>query len=616
MQNVVNVITNSQNPFDIETVPSELVNIITGQVASPEVAKSLTGFLDEGRQKHTEFMEKRLAPVSKSVSFWDPETRKKIVTFADMKKSINIDKDTKKLMIDSEVLFRRLLAVSKQRNVNMETVLQHELAVIPPALFYDDGNMRKCVKADLASKLESTTEEILELPPFDGQGIYIYDGMALLQGIHETQFNTFRDIAQLILRKIVALLNNSWNIKSVVLVFDRYDVPHSVKYQERQRRGGTSAVASHVIAPDRVVPHYRNFLKNSANKANLAAFISQSLLDDPPGLINGQSITLAGGFPEAERVVTIDSNGKRNLLRLFSTQEEADTRMLLHAIDLASSHERLIVKSDDTDVLVLLVYYLNEGKLPKLTYMHSGHTGQRTNRERFIPVHSICQNVGENVARALPSAHALTGCDSTSSLYKIGKKTAFSKLVQYAEDLPALSTLGTTPDLTENLQDARRYTLALYGNKNKSNRNLCTTLDELRYEFACKSDKPASAFPPTEDAFLQHVLRAKYQLTIWMRCEVSKPQQLSPIGNGWRWDEDTSSMQPVYYVKEAAPIEVRDLTHMYCMDAECKTSQKCHCLALGLPCTDFCSCLGMECDNKREAPVAADESDLDSDDFD
>uniref|UniRef100_A0A8C4QI72 SGNH hydrolase-type esterase domain-containing protein n=1 Tax=Eptatretus burgeri TaxID=7764 RepID=A0A8C4QI72_EPTBU len=78
--------------------------------------------------------------------------------------------------------------------------------------------------------------------------------------------------------------------------------------------------------------------------------------------------------------------------------------------------------------------------------------------------------------------------------------------------------------------------------------------------------------------FLQHVLRVKYQLTLWMQCEVSKPQQLSPIGNGWRWDEDTSSMQPVYYVKEAAPIEVRDLTHMYWMDAECKTSQKCHCL--------------------------------------
>ena len=152
------------------------------------------------------------------MKFWDAEKRTKIVTFADMRKSLNIDKDTKKLMIDSEVLFRRLLAVSKQRNVNMETILQHELAAVPPALFHDDGNMRKCVKADLASKLESTTEVVLDLPPLVGKSIYIYDGMALIQGIHEAQFNTFRDIAQLILSKVVALLNGPWNNQSVVLV--------------------------------------------------------------------------------------------------------------------------------------------------------------------------------------------------------------------------------------------------------------------------------------------------------------------------------------------------------------------------------------------------------------
>ena len=38
------------------------------------------------------------------MKFW-VQKRTKIVTFADMRKSLNIDKDTKKLMIDSEVLF-------------------------------------------------------------------------------------------------------------------------------------------------------------------------------------------------------------------------------------------------------------------------------------------------------------------------------------------------------------------------------------------------------------------------------------------------------------------------------------------------------------------------------
>ena len=382
-------------------------------------------------------------------------------------------------------------------------------------------------------------------------------------------------------------------------MFDRYDVCESVKAKERQRRVGASGEsASHAIASDSVVPHYRNFLKNADNKASLAAFISQWFLDKAPTLPYDQSITLAGGFTEAQKAVIIDANGKRNLIELYSTHEEADSRMLLHAIDLAPYHDRLIIKSDDTDVLVLLIYYQNKNKLPPLTYMHAGHTRQRTNRDRFIPVHSICCKLGENIANSLPAAHVLTGCDATSSFYKIGKKTAYGRLVQYAEAIPALATMGTTSDLAHILPDARRYVLTLYGNKKKTNGELCRTLDELRYELACRSDQPASAFPPTEDLFYQHVLRCNYQLSIWMQCGFAKPSLLSPIGNGWRWIKETSSLQPVYYSKDAAPIEVRNLTHMYCTDTDCSTSKKCHCLASGLTCTEFCSCVG--CDNKEQ----------------
>ena len=203
VQKIVDTILNCQNPFDLETVPSELTNIITGQFASPEITKYLTQFLDVGRQRHTEFMNNRLVEGEKSSKFWDAEKRLKIYTFSNMRESLSIDNDKKKLMVDSEVLFRRLLAVSKQRNVNMEHVLQHELAAVSPALFHDDGNMRKCVKADLATKLEGTAETVFELPPCDGRSIYIYDGMALIQGLHEAQFITFKDIAQLILRKVL-----------------------------------------------------------------------------------------------------------------------------------------------------------------------------------------------------------------------------------------------------------------------------------------------------------------------------------------------------------------------------------------------------------------------------
>jgi hypothetical protein len=57
---VVEIILQNHNPFDVDSVSSTLVNIISGQVASPAVANSLAGFLDLCKQKQSEFLEKRL----------------------------------------------------------------------------------------------------------------------------------------------------------------------------------------------------------------------------------------------------------------------------------------------------------------------------------------------------------------------------------------------------------------------------------------------------------------------------------------------------------------------------------------------------------------------------
>jgi len=63
--------------------------------------------------------------------------------------------------------------------------------------------------------------------------------------------------------------------------------------------------------------------------------------------------------------------------------------------------------------------------------MYAGHSG----KERHIPVHCIAKELGPVVCASLPAAHALTGCDTTSSLNRIGKKSACSKLVKYADSL-------------------------------------------------------------------------------------------------------------------------------------------------------------------------------------
>ena len=51
----------------------------------------------------------------------------------------------------------------------------------------------------------------------------------------------------------------------------------------------------------------------------------------------------------------------------------------------------------------------------------------------FIPVHSICSVLNPVLCNILPAAHAITGCDLTSSLFGIGKRTVFSKYLKTAQ---------------------------------------------------------------------------------------------------------------------------------------------------------------------------------------
>ena len=105
---------------------------------------------------------------------------------------------------------------------------------------------------------------------------------------------------------------------------------------------------------------------------------------------------------------------------LKSDQEEAETRLLLHAKYASTPETRIVIYSPDTDVLVLSAAYFDRLGSKELWF----RTGVK-DRLRLIPVHKVSQALGPTMCDALPALHALTGCDSTSSLAGIGKKKAW-----------------------------------------------------------------------------------------------------------------------------------------------------------------------------------------------
>ena len=134
-------------------------------------------------------------------------------------------------------------------------------------------------------------------------------------------------------------------------------------------------------------------------------------------------------------------------------------------------------------------------------YMNAGHCSKTTNRHRFIPINEITSKIGQDVSICLPASHAISGCDTTSSLFKISKRTAYSTLVVNIADMLPLAELCQSSDVTNAFPTATKYALLLHGVKGRS----CQSLNRLRYNYACKSDKSASLFPPTDDAFEQHI---------------------------------------------------------------------------------------------------------------
>ena len=395
-------------------------------------------------------------------------------------------------------------------------------------------------------------------------------------------------------------------ISAIVLVFDRYDNLLSIKHMERQHRGDEQR-ASHVIAENHQVPNYRKFMKNSGNKAALAKFVSDYLIASKHYLLkDDQLLILAGGFDDGEVVKLVRNSTVSEIPSLFTSQEEADTRLILHSINLSQNFERIIIQSDDTNVLVLLLYYTSIGMLDSTVYMHAGHSTQYTQRERFIPINTIMESLGHELCRNLPAVHALTGCDSTSTLFRIGKRIVYAQLGELIKTHPIeLTHFGLTENVDDDVDAARSYILPMYA----SNKKNSMTLDKFRYILASTTDKSAAHLPPTEDSFRQHALRARYQTAVWCQSHLPNPVLCNPIGNGWRLCDDNQSLEPVFYLKDMAPVEIRDISHMFCTDAACSSGKMCTCARNGLTCIDICACNSFECGNSSHIIEAESDDD-------
>ena len=219
-------------------------------------------------------------------------------------------------------------------------------------------------------------------------------------------------------------------------------------------------------------------------------------------LSEGQHLVLSGGFEDHEKVVHVFSESTEELQDLFSTQDEAGTRLWLHVHDAAERFgaKTAIIWSPDTDILVLGIHFFSEIEIQNIWFK----TGTKKNI-RLIPIHMIVNNLGQNLCHLILPFHAFTGCDSTSCFKWKGKKKGL-ELLQKDQSFALMEELGNTADFPDSLTEVcTSFACRLYQPSGKEK-----DIDTHRYKMFCKKPKQNERIPPCRDSTVQHCKRVNY----------------------------------------------------------------------------------------------------------
>ena len=287
-------------------------------------------------------------------------------------------------------------------------------------------------------------------------------------------------------------------------------------------------------------------------------------------------------------------------------QEEADTRLFLHAQHAASSRSAVvIIRSPDTDVAVIGCSLA--AQIPAQVLLHTG----TKERRRYISLSSVAARLGNGVCQALPGLHAFTGCDSTSAFSGRGKKAAFKMLL--AGKVDAMQLLGQDFEVSDELVVlCEQFVACLY------NKPDVDEINELRYQLFCANPSKSSSLPPTKDALYWHIQRANYQAALLRRALSADPFP-SPDGHWWQVLAPNHATDPTaipvlvpkWMSEPAAPERVLDLVSCKCTTG-C-TTQRCRCRKSNLHCSAACFCTNCSNSTEEGSVVGNDTMSMDDD---
>ena len=175
------------------------------------------------------------------------------------------------------------------------------------------------------------------------------------------------------------------------VVFDGYERGPSIKDNTHQRRGQYTQPVVRFNADTEFVGKKDDFLSTPCNKQGLIDMITRELQ------AGGSTVINAAG--------------------------DADVDIVKAAIK-ASRHQTTTLIGEDTDLLILLLHYAEKNNNKDLFFR-----SDKSAPPKVYDIHAMKQVLGNELCAHLLFIHAFTGCDATSCIFGVGKRSAFHQLV-------------------------------------------------------------------------------------------------------------------------------------------------------------------------------------------
>jgi hypothetical protein len=623
--NMTNFIRDRGNPYVMKesTKYVQLKNFVTDIYADEEVAKSRVCFQQITTSAFKEYH--RAVYIDKEVLPLDTIHKMILnpVDFLPDEKANEADKKNKFSDKYQRSALKTLL-IANDKTGDIRKILKYDITTY--SYLFDRDYMTKPDKAQMVSELkELVTVDYATWsfqPKILGSQLVVIDFMSFIRSmiVSSDQANegrmVFGTFIEIFMNRVTSLYDTS---KMFHVIFDSY-IEGSLKGSERNRRTGQGAIRMASIRENTPLPHQmKKFWKCETNKVMFQTFAQEKLKEIAP--LNNVHIVFSGkiynGIKTSGEWIHRDGT-LEDIPELASDLEEADMRIIPHIqwhLNTFSFSET-VVESNDTDVVVLLLYYMKDFKVSglKKLWIHFG----KGKTACYLPIHEMYNFLGPSYCKNLLKSHLGTGCDYLS---KIGTK----KSALFADPCKNLSSFGESNIITdEEITEAEKYLVRVYTGvvgmrsqqkaeeaaekqaakeaenvdkaqgKDKATKAkrrpipASNTFDDLRYDEYMKKIS-VLLLPPTSHSMRQGHIRRWWYLYKMMSNLLNTNSNYKPTDYGWILEDGDLIPDKV----------LKLLPDEFSKICKCITgciTRHCYCLKKVQKCTAYCKC--QDCKNK------------------